>query len=87
VYFAISYWIFVSFEKKRNHGNFPNSNRKKNHLITSKEFILDRIRWDIDRAEFNELKLLVPSAIKGLCRNRSFDEFFSEIKSILDVGG
>jgi hypothetical protein len=39
----------------------------------------------IDRAEFNELKLWC-QAHQGLCEIAPFDEFFSEIKSILDVG-
>jgi hypothetical protein len=39
----------------------------------------------IDRAEFNELKLWC-QAHHGLCNETPFGEFFSEIKSILDVG-
>lgn len=39
----------------------------------------------IDRAEFNELKLWC-QAHEGLCDEAPFSEFFSEIKSILDVG-
>jgi hypothetical protein len=39
----------------------------------------------IGRAEFNELKLWC-QAHQGLCEEAPFGEFFSEIKSILDVG-